>query len=219
VIGRDRGATGAHVEVAHVEVLMATLTDEFLAEAIDPGSVRPRGNSSPDGAPWGTFPCAGEQRWVVICVRDDDDWVGLRRAMGDPEWARHPALDGVGGRMADRERIETLVAEWTATLDRKEVQDRCQAEGVPAGRVMFCIDQLDDPHLAERGFLVTLDQEGLGLLTMAGPCFTGSGMGPPALSAAPLIGQHTRRFCVNDLGMDPDRVEYLISVGALEALD
>ncbi len=219
VIGRDRGATGAHVEVAQVEVLMATLADEFLAEAIDPGSVRPRGNSSPDGAPWGTFPCAGEQRWVVICVRDDDDWVGLRRAMGDPEWARHPALDGVGGRMADRERIETLVAEWTATLDRKEVQDRCQAEGVPAGRVMFCIDQLDDPHLAERGFLVTLDQEGLGLLTMAGPCFTGSGMGPPALSAAPLIGQHTRRFCVNDLGMDPDRVEYLISVGALEALD
>ena len=82
VIGRDRGATGAHVEVAQVEVLMATLADEFLAEAIDPGSVRPRGNSSPDGAPWGTFPCAGEQRWVVICVRDDDDWVGLRRAMG-----------------------------------------------------------------------------------------------------------------------------------------
>ena len=84
---------------------------------------------------------------------------------------------------------------------------------------MFCIDQLDDPHLAERGFLVTLDQEGLGLLTLAGPCFTGSGMGPPALSAAPLIGPPTRRFCVNDLGMDPDRVEYLISVGALEALD
>ena len=84
---------------------------------------------------------------------------------------------------------------------------------------MFCIDQLEDPHLAERGFLVTLDQEGLGLLTMAGPCFTGSGMGPPALSAAPLIGQHTRRVCVNDLGMDPDRVEDLISAGALEALD
>jgi len=219
VIGRDRGATGAHVEVAQVEALMATLADEFLAEAIEPGSVRPRGNSSPDGAPWGTFPCAGEQRWVVVCVRDDDDWTGLRRAMGDPDWARNPTLDSVEGRMADRERIEALVAEWTMTLDRAAVQDRCQAEGVPAGRVMFCIDQLEDAHLVDRGFLATVDQDGLGTITMAGPCFTGSGMGPPALSPAPLIGQHTRRFCVDDLGMDPDRVEYLIRTGALEALD
>ena len=121
--------------------------------------------------------------------------------------------------MADRERIEALVAEWTMTLDRAEVQDRCQAEGVPAGRVMFCIDQLEDPHLVDRGFLATVDQDGLGTITMAGPCFTGSGMGPPALSPAPLIGQHTRRFCVDDLGMDPDRVEDLICAGALEALD
>ena len=219
IIGRDRGATGTHVEVAQVEALMATLADEFLAEALEPGSVHPRGNSSPEGAPWGTFPCSGDQRWVVVCVRDDVDWAGLRRAMGDPEWSRDPVLDTAAGRMADRMRIEALVADWTATLDRSEVQDRCQAEGVPAGRVMFCVDQLEDPHLIDRGFLVDVDQTGLGPITMAGSCFTGSGMGPPALSPAPLIGQHSRGFCVDDLGMEPGRVEALIAAGALEALD
>ena len=219
VIGRDRGATGAHVEVAQVEALMATLADELLAEALDPGSVRPRGNSSPHGAPWGTFPCAGEQRWAVVCVRDDDDWEGLRRAMGDPEWARDAALATTAGRMADREAVEARLAEWTATLDRTEVQGRCQAEGVPAGKVTFCIDQMEDPHLAERGFLAQVDQQGLGSIVMAGPCFTGSGMGPPVISQAPFIGEHSRRFCTEDLGMDPDRVGALIESGALEALD
>ncbi len=219
IIGRDRGATGAHVEVAQVEALMVTLADEFLAEALQPGSVRPRGNASPNGAPWGTFPCAGEQRWSVVCVRDDDDWAGLRRAMGDPEWARDPALATTAGRLADRDRVEARVAEWTVGLDRADVQDRCQAQGVPAGRVVFCIDQLDDPHLTDRGFLAHVDQQGLGPIVLAGPCFTGSGMGPPAISQAPLIGEHSRRFCVEDLGMDPDRVDGLVDSGALEALD
>jgi len=219
VIGRDRGATGSHVEVAQVEALMATLADEFLAEALDPGSVRPRGNSSPAGAPWGAFPCAGEQQWAVVCVREDEDWAGLRRAMGDPEWARNPSLATTKGRMADRARVEKLLAEWTAGLDRAEVQNRCQAEGVPAGRVMFCIDQLEDPHLAERGFLTSVDQQGLGPIVLAGPCFTGSGMGPPAISQAPFIGEHSRRFCTGDLGMDPGLVDALIESGALEALD
>jgi formyl-CoA transferase len=121
--------------------------------------------------------------------------------------------------MADRARVETLVAEWTAGLDRAEVQNRCQAEGVPAGRVMFCIDQLEDPHLAERGFLAGIDQQGLGPIVLAGPCFTGSGMGPPAISQAPFIGEHSRRFCTGDLGMDPAQVDALIESGALEALD
>jgi len=219
VIGRDRGESGAHVEVAQVEALMATLADEFLAEALVPGSVRPRGNASPEGAPWGAFPCIGDQRWAVVCVRHDGDWLGLRRAMGDPDWAADPTMETVTGRIAQRERIEALVAEWTATLDRSEVQDRCQSEGVPAGRVMFCIDQLEDPHLIDRDFLATVDQEGLGTITMAGPCFTGTGMVRPPLAPAPLIGQHSRGFCIEDLGMDPDRVEALVVAGAIEALD
>ena len=219
IIGRDRGASGAHVEVAQVEALMFTLADHFLAEALEPGSVRPRGNASPDGAPWGAFPCAGEENWAVICVRDDDDWVRLRKAMGDPHWARDPLLATSIQRMEARARVENGVAEWTQTLDRAEVQDRCQAKGVPAARMMFCVDQLEDPHLIDRGFLVDLEQQALGQIVMAGPCFTGSRMGPPAIFQAPLIGEHSRRFCVQDLGMDSVLVDDLVASGALEALD
>jgi hypothetical protein len=44
-------------------------------------------------------------------------------------------------------------------------------------------------------------------------------MGPPVISQAPFIGEHSRRFCTGDLGMDPAQVDALIESGALEALD
>ena len=44
-------------------------------------------------------------------------------------------------------------------------------------------------------------------------------MAGPVVGPAPFIGEHTRRFCVEDLGMDPDLVEELIAAGAMEAVD
>jgi hypothetical protein len=64
-----------------------------------------------------------------------------------------------------------------------------------------------------------MDQPGLGRVVLEGACITGSGMAIPVIGPAPFIGQHTRHFCVQDLGMDAARVEELISAGALEAVD
>ena len=44
-------------------------------------SVVPSGNRSEQGAPWGLYPCAGEEQWVAITCRDDAEWQGLRAAM------------------------------------------------------------------------------------------------------------------------------------------
>ncbi|MED5599574.1 MAG: CoA transferase [Actinomycetota bacterium] len=219
LIGLNRGGSGAHVEVAQVEALMGTLGDLFLSESLTPGSARPEGNDSPMGAPWGVYACAGDEQWCVVCVRDDVDWMNLRHAMENPAWAGSTDLDSAVGRLAARDRVNAGVSSWTATMTPLEVQNRCQAAMVPAGRLMNTVDQLEDPHLEERGFLVRLDQPGLGPVVLEGACITGSGMAGPVIGPAPFIGEHTRRFCVEDLGMDPDRVEELIATGAMEAVD
>jgi len=90
LLQRDRTGEGVHCEVAQVETVVATLGDLLLAEALAPGSVRPVGNDDERGAPWGVFRCAGDEEWCVMCVRDDADWAGLRKAMGDPDWAADP---------------------------------------------------------------------------------------------------------------------------------
>ena len=56
-------------------------------------------------------------------------------------------------------------------------------------------------------------------MVLEGACITGSGMAAPVIRPAPFIGQHTRHFCIQDLGMEAARVEELISAGAMEAVD
>ncbi|MCB0995139.1 MAG: CoA transferase [Acidimicrobiales bacterium] len=214
MLGRDGG--GTHCEISQAEALVNTLGDLFFQESVEPGSVQPLGNDSELGAPWGVFPCTGDEQYVVICVRDDDDWEGLRRAMGDPEWARADRLASAAGRLTGRDELNDAVAEWTATLESRNAMERCQAEGVPAGAMLTSADQMTDPHLLARGFIANVDQQDAGPLVLEGPAMYGDRWSAPVIRQAPRLGEHTRSICVDDLGMDAADVERLIEAGALE---
>ncbi|MCY4192938.1 MAG: CoA transferase, partial [bacterium] len=104
----------------------------------------------------------------------------------------------------------------TAGRSPQEVQEACQAVGVPAAAMLTALDHLTDPHLTERGFPLEVLQPGAGNLVLEGPCFYGSEMPVPPVHAAPLLGEHTRQICIEELAMDPAEVDRLIEIGALE---
>ena len=216
LLSRDSRGEGAHAEISQAEALVNTLGDLFMAESLSSGSVQPVGNNSDQGAPWGVFQCAGDQRWSVICIRSDTDWSALKQAMDSPAWADDPAYDTAAGRMASREAVNAGVAGWTAGLSPLEVQEACQAVGVPGSAMLTALDHLTDPQLSERGFLLDVFQPGAGNLVLEGPCFYGSEMPIPPVHAAPLLGEHTRQICIEELGMDPAEVDRLVEMGALE---
>lgn len=217
LLSRDRrGGDGAQAEISQAEALVNTLGDLFMAESLSPGSVQPVGNDSDQGAPWGVFQCDGDQQWSVVCVRHDADWAALKQAMGNPAWADHPAYGTAEGRLAAREAVNAGVAEWTANLSPLEVQEACQAVGVPGSAMLTALDHMTDPQLTQRGFPLEVFQPGAGNLVLEGPCFYGSEMPTPPVHAAPLLGEHTRQICIEELNMDAAEVERLVEMGALE---
>jgi len=215
LLRRARTGAGCHIEIAQVETVLNLLGDLYLREALEPGSVQPRGNESDRGFPWGVYPCAGEQRWCVVTCRHDADWASLVEALGRPEWAVSPDLADVAGRRRRAAEIEAALAEWTSERTDREVMEILQAHGVPAGRMMYMSDEPGDPHLQARGYLRELDQSGLGPVLFEGPAFRSSALADVDLFPAPLLGEHTREICRNLLGLDDEQVELLISRGVL----
>lgn len=216
LLGAERGVDpGVTVEIAQVEALLNVMAELFLQEGIAPGSVRPQGNRSERGAPWGVYPCAGDERWCVITCRTDREWEGLRRAMGDPEWAGDAGFGTVEGRRAAADAIDAGIAAWTSGLEDREVMARCQAERVPAGYMMYISDQLTDPHLAEHGYVLHLDQPGLGAVELEGPAFRSARLRHPLTNPAPLLGEHTRAIARDELGLTDDAVDVLVARGVL----
>ena len=219
LLGRQRGdGTGVHVEMAQVEVTVGIVGDLLTKEALEPGSVKATGNRNARGVPWGLFRCAGDEQWVAITCRDDRDWAALVEVIGSPDWATAPDLASAAGREARIDDVEDGLRAWTATVGREDVVARCQAAGIPAGEMLTSIESVEHEQFLARGFRVEIEQPGnlVPKLVLDGPGFYGSGMLPPVITPAPLVGEHTREICRDLLGMADDDIERLISSGALE---
>lgn len=218
IVNINRGASGNHIEVAQVEVLLGTLGDLFCKEAIQPDSVVPQGNDSDRGAPWGPFPCKDDESWCVICVRNDEEWKKLSTLMQlDPEITEKYLSSAY--RVEHRETLNSIVSAWSVSLSSVEVEKMCQNAGIPAGRVLNAAEQLSDEHLLARNFLPKVEQlGGVGEIILDGACIRGSKMASPVITRAPLIGEHTEEICRENLSMESEKFESLLASGALEII-
>ena len=149
---RDETGEGSFVELAQSENVMQQIGEYFVDASRTGRAHAPLGNRHRARAPQGCYPCAGPDRWAVISVGDDEQWDGLKAAMGRPSWADDDRFATVEGRHDAHDDIDAGIEAWTSQLDPDEVFHRCQAHGVPAGPVMTELDALADPHLRARGF-------------------------------------------------------------------
>ncbi len=216
---RIRTGRGGHGEVAQAEVVANIIGDQLLKEGLEPGSVAPRGNRNERGAPWGSYPCAGEDEWVTITIRDDADWARLQSALGKPEWAAAPEYGSAEGRRAHHDRIDERLRDWTRLQTRQAATATLQMFGVPSAPMYQARDQMSDPHFQARGYPRWLDQQGLGWMAFEGPAFRASGMRDVHLEQAPLVGEHTREIAGELLGLDAEEIEAKIAAGILEVTE
>ncbi len=222
LLGRRRsGGPGLHAEVCQVEQVVGVLGDLIAKESLVPGSVQPRGNHSDRGTPWGLFRCRGDHErgddeWVAICTRCDDEWLRLVEVMGLPEWAAAPEFASLDGRRACEAAIDRGVGEWTVGLTKEAVTEACIAAGVPAGPMLNSRGQVMDSHFQARGFLVKVDQPPIGAMTFEGAAFRATGMVGPDIRPAPGLGQHTREIAAARLGLCDREIEQLVKDGVLE---
>jgi crotonobetainyl-CoA:carnitine CoA-transferase CaiB-like acyl-CoA transferase len=216
LLARERDRVGGHLEVAQVEVIIGLLADLMLKAALQPGSVGPQGNLSSRGAPWGVYPCAGNERWCVITVRNDVDWRRFRTALGDPNWAHSRGYETAGGRIEARVEIDRRVIEWTSSHTDREVTDILQRGSVPAGFMMYASDMPTDPHLVARGYPQPVEQPSVGAMMFEGPAFHATSIADPLVAPAPGLGEHTREICRTILRMDDALVSQLVAEGVLE---
>jgi crotonobetainyl-CoA:carnitine CoA-transferase CaiB-like acyl-CoA transferase len=186
VIGRAGSGRGAALEIAQADVAVMHL-----------GPVLANLGAGQAGSPGETarvLPCAGDDEWCVVDVRDEGDRTRLAAL-----------VEGT-----DLER-------WTSVRRPDDVMAAMQAAGVPAGSMRRLPELLTDPHLAARQSFRTMAHP---LLSRPVPANARaarfSTIGDPPLRPAPVPGEHTRDIGRTLLGLSPADIDRLVHDGVLQ---
>jgi crotonobetainyl-CoA:carnitine CoA-transferase CaiB-like acyl-CoA transferase len=210
----ERELTGAGValDVSQFETLLALGGEKLLATSVTGRDPERPGNRSADAAPQGVYPAAGEDRWVALTVPGDAEWMRLVELVGSPALADLRCA-GLAERVEHHDRIDVELAAWTSTRDPFTVTAALQSVGVAACPALTNEDLVGDPHLAERGFLVTLDQPDVGPATFPGFPIHFSRT-EVHLRPAPPLGAHNAEVLA-EVGYDPDTIARLAAAGVI----
>jgi crotonobetainyl-CoA:carnitine CoA-transferase CaiB-like acyl-CoA transferase len=207
-----RTGRGLHVDISQVEAAQYSLTPWLLDYAVN-GHIQPAlGNRSLRTAPHGAFPCAGDDRWVVIATWSDEQWARLAEVIG----LRDPALARLEARLARQDEIEAALAAWTRERPREEVVERLQAAGIEAAPIEDFDDLLHDTQLAARAHFERLQHPVLGECVYQHNGFRLSDAPTRYQRPAPTLGEHNDEVLRDLLGYSSEEIARLKDAGGAE---
>jgi benzylsuccinate CoA-transferase BbsF subunit len=208
---RKRSGAGQHVDFSQQEGVMQLVAPAFMDFFMNGRVAGPIGNRHPTGAaaPYGVFPCAGEDRWISLAVTTDASWRGLTAAMGHPGWAASARFASCEERVANIDRLHAELARYTSDFDDYELAERLQGFGVAAAPVLNVADLLADPHYRARKTFIEIEHP-LGFVETVYGNYVKTTRAAPVYAPGPTMGQDNERVFRDLLGISESRYRELV---------
>ena len=206
---RQRTGRGQYVDLSMLRATVATMGAGLMEYEATGRVLGPKGNYDPTMAPYGNYPCQGEDRWVSIAVANDEEWRGLAQAMGSPNWTTEDRFASRYQRQRHRGELDDQLSEWTSQRDAWEITELLQSHGVAAIPVMDAEERLHDRHNQERGLYHEIEHPSLGVEPIFNLMWNLEKTPPSIRSHAPLLGQHNQQVLCDMLGLSPSELSDL----------
>ena len=206
---RERTGLGQYIDVSMLRATVATMGAGLMEYELTSRAPGPRGNYDPVMVPYGNYPCQGEDEWVSIAVRTQEEWLALVEGMGNPKWASVPQFSSRYARLNHRSELDERVSEWTREGTAWGITELLQSHGVAAFPVLGAEGRLFNPHFQERGLYSDIEHPSLGSEPIFNLMWQLSKTPPRIRRHAPLLGEHNREIFCGLLGMDEAEVSRL----------
>ena len=213
---RRRTGEGQYIDQSQAESALHFIAPALLDYIVNGRAQSREGNRDAHMAPHGVYPAQGDDRWVAIAVRSDEEWQSFCQIIERPDIAGDERFASQEARLAHRDELDDLVAEWTKNQGEKEIEGMLQARGIPAHVVQNSEELFADAQLAHRGHFVELPHETHGATTVEGSRFRLSRTPAKIERPGPTFGQHNQYVLETILGYNADRIAELAAAGVLE---
>ena len=213
LFARERTGRGQLVDVGMLDSTAALLTYQAGICFATGAPPRRLGNRHPTIVPYETFAAADGD--VVIAVGNDEQWRRFCDVAEIAEIGRDARFVTNRLRVENYAVLRPLLAQRLSARRRDEWLQDLRAAGVPCGAVRDVQEVLNDPQLADREMVTSVEHPTLGALRVLGIPIKLSETPGAVRTAPPTLGQHTDAILRNDLGLSEDEVLGLRSNGAV----
>jgi crotonobetainyl-CoA:carnitine CoA-transferase CaiB-like acyl-CoA transferase len=200
---REVWGVGQHVDISKQEAALA-LNRLLLAQFLGQGRRTDRSRTYEYG---GIYSC--RDGYVILYPREDQHWQALATIMEQPDLGHDDRFRTRADRIQHGAEVNSVLAEWAATLDKEDIYYRVAPSGCPSAYFATAEEVLASPQLAARGFFKEIDHPRAGRLSYASLPFALSGAGDLPQVPAPLLGQHNELVFCQELGITPRQLAEL----------
>lgn len=212
LFARERTGEGQFVDSAMLDNMLAL--NERMAVVYSFTGESPERGQMKHIAPRGAFRC--RDGYLAINVPDDIQWRRLCEAIGQEDMKDDPRTADGTARGAHADLIRSVIEEWLAGKTRAEAVALLEEKGVPSGPVYTAEDVFQDPHIAARKMLISVDDPVAGPRRYARSPLHLSASPEIPVAPAPQLGEHTRPILRDLLGYDEAEIAQLEERGVIQ---
>ena len=203
LVHRDLIGEGQRVAGSMIASAVPYIGDEVMRASISGSNAR-WGNRHPGMVPHGVYPVQGDDQWIALACRDDEDWHKLAKLIGmDAD-----ASQSLAARRAVEDEIDARIADWSRCRSRATAVAEAAAAGVPAAPVLDVLEILEYPEFAARDWFPEQHHPDLGALRYGGFPWRFDRSELAAERPPPRLGEHTREILV-EIGLDASEIDTL----------
>ncbi|MEE3370384.1 MAG: CoA transferase [Planctomycetota bacterium] len=184
---RERTGIGATLDLAMLDCSVAFMENALTRLSVTGDIPRPLGTQHPSITPFQAFETADGS--LVVAAATATMWRNLCNLLGDAALANDPRFADNESRTRHRaELVEVLTAQFARQPTEFWLQ-KLMGAGVPVAPVRDTSDVLNDPELAARGMLHSMN-DGNDAFVTAGSPIRFQGRAASLSTRAPTLGEH-----------------------------
>ena len=189
-----------------------------FGEGVPFGKAVPRaGNDSGGGQPGWILKCKGWENdpdAYIYFITQAPVWGAICDLIGKSEWKTDPDYATPNARLPRLKHIFGTIEQWTMTMTKFEVMDKCNAVDIPVGPILSMKEIAEEPSLRATGTVVEVDHPKRGkYLTVGNPIKLSDS--PCEVERSPLLGEHTEEILTEVLGYSASEVVEIKGSGAI----
>jgi len=199
LVQRSGTGRGAYIDLALLDVQVATLANVALNYLVS-GDVPLRwGNAHANIAPYQVVPTA--DRPIVVAVGNDAQFAKLCDVLGAGALARDARFRSNADRVRHRDALDSELERLLGTQGSAAWLAALETAGIPAAPINDLAQVFEDPQVRHRGLRIDAARSGGGAVPLVASPVRLSGETPRAAVAPPRLGEHTDEILRERLGM------------------